>query len=57
MDRYKIILDEDDIPQTWYNILPDLPVPAPPVLHPATHQPISPEDLAALFQWHLSSRK
>jgi tryptophan synthase beta chain len=49
MDIYKINLEENDIPKAWYNILPDLPVPAPPVLHPATHQPVRPEDLAPLF--------
>ncbi len=49
MDRYKIQLEEKDIPKTWYNIIPDLPVPAPPVLHPATHQPVTPDDLIPLF--------
>jgi tryptophan synthase beta chain len=45
----KVILDESEIPSAWYNIQPDLPEPAPPVLHPGTHQPIGPEDLAPLF--------
>ena len=49
MDRTKILLEENEIPKTWYNILADLPVPAPPVLHPATLQPVSPDDLAPLF--------
>ena len=45
----KVILDESEIPSAWYNIQPDLPEPAPPVLHPGTHQPIGPDDLAPLF--------
>jgi tryptophan synthase beta chain len=45
----KVMLDESEIPEAWYNIQPDLPAPAPPVLHPGTHQPIGPDDLAPLF--------
>ena len=45
----KIVLDEEEIPKSWYNILPDLPEPLPPPLHPATKEPISPDDLAPLF--------
>lgn len=40
---------KEDIPKSWYNILPDLPEPLPPPLHPATREPISPDDLAVLF--------
>lgn len=35
----KIILNEKDMPTSWFNILPDLPQPLPPLLHPATHEP------------------
>ncbi|MGO9205433.1 MAG: TrpB-like pyridoxal phosphate-dependent enzyme [Candidatus Limnocylindrales bacterium] len=45
----KYILDESHIPRAWYNIVPDLPVPPPAVLHPATGQPVGPADLAPLF--------
>ncbi len=45
----KILLDESEIPRRWYNIIPDLPAPPPPVLHPGTHEPIGPDDLAPLF--------
>ncbi|MGQ0848723.1 MAG: TrpB-like pyridoxal phosphate-dependent enzyme [Actinomycetota bacterium] len=45
----KMTLDESEIPEAWYNIQPDLPEPAPPYLHPGTHQPIGPDDLAPLF--------
>ncbi|GAB3455457.1 TrpB-like pyridoxal phosphate-dependent enzyme [Actinophytocola sediminis] len=42
-------LDESDLPTRWYNIVPDLPEPPPPPLHPATREPIGPADLAPLF--------
>ncbi len=49
----KIMLDESDIPTQWYNIIPDLPSPPPPPLHPGTHEPIGPDDLAPLFPMDL----
>ncbi|MGH3288354.1 MAG: pyridoxal-phosphate dependent enzyme, partial [Streptosporangiaceae bacterium] len=45
----KITLDESEIPRQWYNVIPDLPAPPPPPLHPGTLQPVGPEDLAPLF--------
>ena len=48
MSPHKIILDEASLPTHWYNLGADLPLPAPP-LHPGTHQPVGPEDLAPLF--------
>jgi len=53
MERTKFILDEKDMPTRWYNVLPDLPEPLPPVLHPGTKQPITPADLAPLFPMSL----
>ena len=48
-DTIKYLLQEADIPTAWYNIAADLPEPPPPVLHPGTGQPITPDDLAPLF--------
>jgi tryptophan synthase beta chain len=48
-DTVKYVLDERDIPRFWYNIVADLPSPPPPVLHPGTHQPVGPDDLAPIF--------
>ena len=48
-DSVKFILDEDEIPKSWYNIVSDLPEPPAPVIHPGTGQPIGPDDLAPLF--------
>ncbi len=48
-ERLKFLLDEEDIPKSWYNIVADLPSPPPPPLDPATGNPIGPEALAPLF--------
>jgi tryptophan synthase beta chain len=45
----KYLLTEEQIPRYWYNIIPDLPSPPAPVLHPGTLQPVKPDDLAPLF--------
>ena len=39
MERTMFFLDQKDMPTHWYNILPDLPVPLPPLVHPGTKQP------------------
>ncbi len=49
MERTKIILDENELPKQWYNILPDLRTPLEPPLNPATNEPIGPDDLLPLF--------
>ncbi len=45
----KIILPEDKIPTRWYNIIPDLPGPLEPVISPRTNQPVTPDELMAIF--------
>jgi len=52
-DTLKYVLDESRIPKAWYNIVADLPVPLPPVIHPGTKQPLGPDDLAPLFPMDL----
>jgi tryptophan synthase beta chain len=44
-----INLSQKEIPTHYYNILPDLPTPLDPPLHPGTKQPVGPDDLAPLF--------
>ena len=56
-DRTKIILDESELPRQWYNIVPDLPSPPPPPLHPGTLQPVGPQDLAPLFPMALIAQE
>ena len=48
-ESVKYLLDETRIPKAWYNLAADLPSPPPPPLHPGTHQPVGPDDLAPLF--------
>ena len=38
MDQTKFLLDEKDMPTAWYNVLPDLPDPLPPLRHPGTKE-------------------
>ena len=39
-DQTRFMLNEKDIPTSWYNIQADLPEPVPAVLNPGTQQPI-----------------
>lgn len=45
----KIMLDENDMPDRWYNIQADLPSPPFPPLNPQTFEPLKPEELSVLF--------
>ncbi len=46
---YRVTLPDSELPTQWYNIIPDLPAPPPPPLHPGTLEPAGPDDLAPLF--------
>jgi len=39
VERTKFILDEKEMPTSWYNIQADLPEPLPPLRHPETKEP------------------
>jgi len=49
MKETKILLSDREIPKKWYNIAADMPNPLKPPLHPATKQPVAPDDLSAIF--------
>ena len=51
--QHKFVLDESEMPTTWYNLVPDLPSPPPPALHPGTLEPAGPDDFAPLFPMDL----
>ena len=51
--KLKYLLEESQIPKSWYNIQADLPTPLSPPVHPGTGQPIGPDDLAPLFPMEL----
>ncbi len=48
-DYTKILLEEHEMPTRWYNVIPDLPAPPPPPLHPGTRQPATGSDFGPLF--------
>ena len=49
----KFLLDDKQVPTTWVNVLPSLPEPLDPPLHPGTRAPLAPQDLAPLFPMEL----
>ncbi|HPE58166.1 MAG TPA: TrpB-like pyridoxal phosphate-dependent enzyme [Bacteroidales bacterium] len=49
----KVFLSEKEMPTQWYNIQADMPNACQPPLHPATRQPVGPDDLAPLFPMEL----
>jgi len=49
----RILLSEDQIPKYYYNITADLPFRMDPPLHPATRQPVTAEDMSAIFPMSL----
>jgi hypothetical protein len=49
MSLRRVVLDEREIPQVWYNLQADLPEPLPTMLHPVTRNPLVPDDLAPIF--------
>ncbi len=46
---YKIYLDESEIPQKWYNLRADMKNKPAPLLNPATHQPLTAEEMSGIF--------
>ena len=48
-DGVKVVLNPDELPTKWYNILADLPAPFPPYLHPGTKEPVGPPDMIPFF--------
>lgn len=49
----KIVLREDEMPTSWYNVVPDIPGGLQPPLDPQTLQPMGPEKLSAVFPMSL----
>ena len=46
---YKIYLDESEMPKSWYNLRADMKNKPAPLLNPATHKPVTAEELSAVF--------
>ncbi len=53
MNETKYLLNESDLPKSWYNINADIPVPPQPVLHPQTLEPVTPDFLSQIFPMSL----
>ena len=49
MKPTKFLLDEKALPESWYNIVPDLPFELAPPLNPATQEPVGPEAFEEIF--------
>jgi len=52
-EHSKFLLADSQIPAAWVNVLPSLPEPLDPPLHPATRSPLTPADLQPLFPMEL----
>src|SRR6478672_7527185 len=48
-EHSKFLLADSQIPTAWVNVLPSLPEPLAPPLHPQTQAPLTPQDLLPLF--------
>jgi tryptophan synthase beta chain len=53
----RFILPDDHLPTAWFNLLPRLPEPLQPPLHPATREPVGPDDLSPLFPMALIAQE
>ena len=53
----RFLLPDDGIPSAWFNVLPVMPEPLQPPLHPGTKEPIGPDDLAPLFPMGLIAQE
>ena len=45
----RVILQPNEVPKEWVNILPDLPSPMTPLVNPMDNKPIPPEMAFAIF--------
>ena len=48
-NKSRILLEPNEIPKEWVNILPDLPVPMTPLINPMDGKPAPPELAFAIF--------
>ena len=46
---YKIYLEESEMPKQWYNVRADMKNKPAPLLNPATHEPMTAEELSVVF--------
>lgn len=46
---YKIYLSENEMPESWYNVRADMKNKPAPLLNPATHKPMTAQELGGVF--------
>ena len=46
---YKIYLEENEMPTTWYNVRADMKNKPAPLLNPGTHEPMTAQELSGVF--------
>ena len=46
---YKTYLSENEVPRAWYNVRADMKTKPAPLLNPATHKPVTAEELERVF--------
>lgn len=54
---YKIYLEEKEMPSAWYNLRADMKHKPAPLLDPASHQPVTVDDLSAVFCTELARQE
>ncbi|MHB8289629.1 MAG: TrpB-like pyridoxal phosphate-dependent enzyme [Acidimicrobiales bacterium] len=54
---YRWMMSSDRVPEAWFNVVPHLAEPLAPPLHPATREPVGPDDLAPLFPMALIAQE
>ena len=53
----KIVLQENEMPTQWYNIVADMPNKPAPMLNPKTREPVKAEDMYGLFAEELANQE
>ncbi len=54
---YKIYLEESEMPKAWYNVRADMTNKPAPLLNPATHQPMTLNELSQVFCRELAEQE
>lgn len=54
---YKIYLEEDEMPKQWYNVRADMKKKPAPLLNPATHEPMTLDELSHVFCTELAKQE
>ncbi len=56
-EKYKIYLEENEIPTKWYNVRADMKIKPAPLVNPATGKPATLEDLTPVFCEELAKQE